>query len=266
MTRRFTVTDDQEKKVLEIYKRNKYIGQIATKVGIDRHAVSQVLRDHPESGYDPRTSRRHKYFYDENFFTRIDTEAKAYYFGFFATDGWFKVENDNYLAWAISIHEKDVDILETLSKIMGPKSPDVIYRPNTNKVKLIFHSVKMCRDLRSKGLSNGKSYDLEDITMFVPRKLHHHFARGVFDGDGCWTDARYRLRWSLRGTYNFLYSIKNILPAETHIYGKVNDWKSLVTNKNDEAIRLGQWIYKDANIFLDRKYKIYKSGYDRRRS
>lgn len=265
MTRRFLVTEQQQEQVLELYKTEKHIGVIAEIVGLDRHAVSQVLKDGDESGYNPRTSRRYTYFYDERYFENIKTEDRAYYFGFLACDGWLKFDKGVFCAVGLEIHEQDAEILERWHNILGPHSPSVKYRATFHKAKLMLHSAQMCADLIDKGFGRNKTFLLGDITCHIPQPLHRHFLRGVLDGDGHWGDSEYRLRFAFRGTNDFLAGLQRIIPIHT-VFGGRGKWKSLVSTRHHDAISFGQWLYADTDLYLQRKYIKFISGLERRRS
>lgn len=262
MTGHFIVTPEQEQQVLELYQVTQYIGEIAKQVGLDRHAVSQVLRESPSSGYDPATSRRHTYFYDERYFQQIDNEAKAYFFGLLASDGWLKYENNRSCAVCISLHEKDVNILRRFSETLGQQAPLPKYKARKQQYRLEFHSVQMCRDLEGKGFGRDKTFSLGDIAQYVPPEHHRHFVRGVFDGDGGWIIEPYRLRFSFRGTEEFLFSLQAILPVRSRVNGR-GTWKSLSNTRHRDAELLGIWMYEDTNLFLERKYVKFISGIER---
>jgi len=262
MTGHFLVTLEQEQQVLALYKSTQFIGEIAKEVGIDRHAVSQVLRENPSSGYDPTTSRRHTYFYDERFFRTIDNEARAYFFGLLASDGWLKHENDRACAVCISLHEQDVKILNRFSATFGQQAPHPKYKPSKQQYRLEFHSAQMCQDLEAKGFGRDKTFSLGDIAQFVPSELHKHFVRGVFDGDGGWFVEKYRLRFNFRGTDDFLFSLQNILPVQSRVTSR-GKWKRLYSTRHQDAIALGVWMYEDSTLFLERKYVKFISGIER---
>ncbi len=262
MTGHFAVTEQQASRVLELFQTNQHIGQIAETTGLDRHAVSQVLKENPGSGYDPRTSRRHKYFFDERFFQTIDTEEKAYFFGWLASDGWIKMERGHALAVCLEIHRADCEIVEAFSRCLGSQAPQPVYRPSLNKVKLVFHSTQMCRDLAEKGLGHDKTFALGDITRWVPQPLQRHFVRGVFDGDGHWTDEPYRLRWGIRGTEAFLAGLQSIVPVPCIIAGR-RQWKTLTNTRHAHGVDFGYWIYNNADFYLRRKYVKFHSAVER---
>ena len=97
----------------------------------------------------------------------------------------------------------------------------------------------------------------------LPAPLISHFIRGYFDGDGCVSYYRRNQfvtpQCSLVGTKDMLSKIiyntnsDNVIEEEftTNIY------YSIKYNKKGSIDFLNQ-IYKDATIYLDRKYKRYQ--------
>jgi hypothetical protein len=259
---------DQKQKVVELYKEGKYLRQIALEVfGTQSIArVLTILKANPQSGYEPdrRRTRRRKYFYNEGFFEAIDDEAKAYYYGLFAADGWTKTINHLHpVAVCFELVADDREILDRLHDILGEQSPPVIVRRpkdyDRDKARLVLHSVKMCHDLMDKGCYKGKSIVMSGLSRWVPEHLHHHFVRGYMDGDGSPTLEKYRMRFSFRGTLEFLQDLQRIVPVETYL-GTSQKWPSLYTNKHGEAVKLYEWLYQDATIFLQRKRDKCESG------
>lgn len=261
---KYTVTAQQTEQILALYKTNQRIGEIARQVGLDRHAITQELRRF-NVGYDPKQSRRRKFFYDQRYFEVIDNEEKAYFYGFLACDGSLKFENGNYAAVQMELNSQDREILKRFSSALGPTAPKVIERPSFNKSKIIFHSAQWCKDLIDKGFSHDKTFSLSDITKYVPKSLHRHFLRGVIDGDGYWQDEEYRIRFSIRGTDEFLLGLHTIIPVKTVLCGR-GKWKSLVSTRHKEAVNFGDWLYENTDLYLSRKFVKFNSGRDRRRS
>jgi hypothetical protein len=264
---------DNEQKVVALYQQNKKLREIAAEVfgmkSISR--VLTILNQHPESGYTPgrRRTRRRTYFYDENFFEKIDTEAKAYFFGFVCADGWIKYTNDNPLAVCLEIQRGDREILEAWREVMGEGAPEIKERTQkdgSHKVRLVFHSVKMARDLEKLLGCRNKTFELGDVTGAVPTHLMRHFVRGVCDGDGTAVHEKSRLRISFRGTWAFLEGLQRVIPEPTGLCRGNQDWPALHTNTHRAGIRLSFWMYEDATIFLKRKWNKCKSGFVLRRT
>lgn len=212
---------------------------------------------------EKRADPRRKFHFDESFFGAIDTEAKAYFFGFMAADGWIKHVNGNPAAVVLEIQRPDEEVLVAWQGVMGNQVPEIKHREQggSKKSRIVFTSAKMARDLVRLGLKRNKTFTLGDITGAVPTKLMRHFVRGVFDGDGSAVCEPPRLRLSFRGTLEFLAALQRVIPVETHITIGNQKWPTLHTNKHSAACRLAYWMYEDTTFFLSRKWNKCKSGF-----
>ncbi len=115
----------------------------------------------------------------------------------------------------------------------------------------------------------------------VPNDYLKHFIRGVFDGDGCidmtfayktfplYKKKYYGSRTRILGNYQFLSvminKIREQVPNKVKTIqkkGAENVWYVSYTFKSSECIM--NWLYKDATIYLKRKYNKYKEIIDRK--
>jgi hypothetical protein len=142
--------------------------------------------------YDVATCKQQKHKCNEAFFSRIDTERKAYWLGMMYADGnvihhsySFQIrltltEDDGYL---VEEFKRD---LEAVHKISIWKSHG--YNNSRPLKVLAISSRQMFEDLGRLGCYPRKSLTLKFPTMDqVPDHLIRHFMRGYFDGDGCIT-------------------------------------------------------------------------------
>lgn len=208
------------------------------------------------------------YTVNENYFSIIDTEYKAYFLGLLYADG------TNYLGkrnrFEIQILETDKEIIEKFKEDIHYTGPlhtipeRVMYNKIKNKtyickplIRLNISSKKICKDLEKLGMSNNKTFTLKFPTAEqVPIKFIWHFLRGYSDGDGYIRNTE----WSIISTEEFCNSAANLINNdlslkrtirkrgsvyETHINGNLNT--ELLLTK----------LYKDSSIYLNRKYQIF---------
>lgn len=71
------------KDVIDLYKSNKSIKEIAKLFNSSQETISKVLKENNIEVY-----RRNKINFDEHIFDVIDTEEKAYWLGFIFADGY----------------------------------------------------------------------------------------------------------------------------------------------------------------------------------
>ena len=176
----------------------------------------------------PRTGvSRRKYYLNETFFDNIDTQDKAYILGFFYADGY------NY----------------------------------ENQWRLLLFSKHICDSLNAIGMTPAKSLTLEFPN--IDPSLYRHFIRGYFDGDGCISLYKHprssitRVNISMLSTEKFLNKVKEILFDELKIncgiydIKKNNITKTLSISSVGSCVKFLEWIYQDANLYMQRKYDKY---------
>ena len=203
-------------------------------------------------------NRKHKV--NEDYFSAIDTEEKAYFLGLLFSDGNVHAK---YNSVVLKLQEKDKDILIKLSHIIMDK--ELLYKSEDNYV-LKFSSYKIKQDLINLGCMPNKTFKLQFPQ--IDEKLYHHFIRGYFDGDGSIIRYKNDFCISLISTENFCQAVNFIIFDQLSISGKMNKDKEMLARGNDiTSILLYQgnrriqkildWLYKDAIIYLERKYQRY---------
>ena len=187
---------------------------------------------------------------DEHFFDVIDTEEKAYILGFICADGCVDTNNRNV---TISLNAKDIDILVKIKKSMSCEN-NIVIRPKTNLVVLNLSSKYMVETISKYGVTRNKTATLPFPT--IPNEMYRHFFRGHCDGDGC---VHKRQVTVTIGSDDFCDGYVKFLESKfkksiSHAH-RQNSYHSVVFSRKDSDIV--DWMYKDANIYLDRKYESY---------
>lgn len=103
----------------------------------------------------------------------------------------------------------------------------------------------------------------------IKNKLCNHFMRGYFDGDGCFSidknnGKKKQLKFALLGTFGFLNNYHKVLLQKMFITTKNSKPKKykkiarLLFGGNILISKIATFLYKDATIYLDRKYNLVK--------
>lgn len=201
-----------------------------------------------------------KHTINEYLFDCIDTQEKAYFLGILFADGNV---HSKYNAITIKLHKKDKNILVKLSNIIFSKI--VLYTSENNYV-LKFSSHHMKQKLIELGCVPNKS-----LKLFFPQidaKLYSHFIRGYFDGDGSIYRYKNDFGMNIISTEKFCFSIYEIIYDHVKISGSVNKDKKMLSHNNNitsilsyagnhRIINILDWLYKDATIYMERKYEKY---------
>lgn len=220
---------------------------------------------------------KYKYHINENFFKTIDTEEKAYILGLFAADGNIAKSTTNI---KLELKYIDVDILEKIKEAMDYDFNLIhcnykSYFPNSNKIydnyliRLNITNKKIYTDIQKYGLTPNKSKTLDVNLDLIPEEFMHHFLRGLWDGDGSisisYQKSYPNVSMNLT-TSNIMYDkIYNILDNKIdgfigygYFRNKEKQYtKTLIVSKNQSVYNLLKYLYKDATIYLDRKYNKY---------
>lgn len=210
---------------------------------------------------------RYHYNVNHNFFSKIATEIQAYVWGYFTADGCNNSNNNS-----VTITSIDLDILERMKIEFQYDGPIYQAKPPKNFPHrygahvLSIGSQQMSQDLTHIGCMPNKTFlttfPAEDI---LPKYLQRHFIRGLLDGDGSIFHETYPrtpgIITSIAGTKPLLEPILNIIRKETGITGgglyKDKNIYSLKISGNPQVLKFLDWLYQDAQIYLERKHLIY---------
>lgn len=234
----------------EMFLQGKTIEYISKELKISDSRFSKYLR---ECGIE--TNKYHKPKIDENVFNIIDTEEKAYWLGFWYADGYVSSTRNTV---GIDLKPSDFKHLEKLKKFL--KWSGNIKLEET-RCRLNFRSNKIKNDLIKHGCVPKKSLILQ-FPNHIKKEMLSYFIRGYFDGDGCLCYTEKTLEVSMIGTYEFLEVVCDILNIDKKRIYDLNKNKRtsrLVLSSKKDIENFLNYIYKDANIYLDRKYEKYKN-------
>ena len=208
--------------------------------------------------------------FNEHIFDTIDSEEKAYWLGFIYADGTISsspLRKDEgakvQYQFELSLSYKDYDHLLKFADFLE-YDRNKVYCDNV-RCRLSVYSKHLWNILNCNGCTPQKS-----LTLRFPQKelfdnifLIKHFIRGYFDGDGSVTYANKNhttLEFHLLGTSQFLEEVKKYLNIDVNLNILHPEKQSItkyiqVTGK--KALLLFDLLYKNATIYLDRKYNKY---------
>lgn len=220
-----------------------------------------------------------KYNYNKDYFSIIDTEDKAYWLGFLYADGcinrYYKNEKLKSMSLELNLCEKDKEHLNKFLKCLNSNVP---IQEKTNNVggkqyksyRLTINCTKLCYDLIDLGCTPQKTYTIKFPTDdIVPKNLMKDFLRGFFDGDGCISVTRMNdkphIVTNFSGMSGMLKSISDFLISEKilrvipkiHKDERREETYNMYFYGSDSNKEFLDYLYKDATIYLDRKYNTY---------
>lgn len=256
--------------ILSDFEKDPSVVRISKKYNTYTNLVSKILR---ENNLKVVQGKR-KYSYDESYFEKINTEEKAYFFGFICADGHITKKS----TLSIHIHKRDADILEKFKKSIKYNG-EISFRTyktgkndNFESATLNICHNKIGQDLINLGCIQQKSLKLRfPSENHLPENLLRHFIRGFFDGNGYFskyvTNNKEAYCFGISSTLEFTNKLKEIFNSklDINLYLDNNQHTKIPKNVRKAAaggkknlLKFLQWIYADSNIYLDRKYDKYK--------
>ena len=202
----------------------------------------------------------------------IDSEEKAYWLGFMFADGYIVDYSNRYGEdkFGITLHSDDVETLEKFKNSIKSTNPITDVSSNGRSLRrIIMSSQETVDDLISHGCVKQKSLILKP-PINIPSNLIHHFIRGFFDGDGSifWNKSEFERHetWNTPSYSISITSTKEMIECIIDQVGFGNIKKEERREKtwyykqdgNKKVKAFCEYIYKDATIFMERKYKLYQ--------
>ena len=216
-----------------------------------------------------------------DFFKNVDTELHAYLLGLIMSDGSI---NDKRATLSHTVNIKDKELLryykvicpnaymQKIDKgfVKGVRGDKLVTREET--IRLAIASIILIEDLHKLGVFQNKTYLEQHIPSQIPEKFIHHFIRGYFDGDGCFSisviqdknrpNPRVRTQFQIDSkTRTILDEIKAFLnkyDINVNIYEcKRDNMYRLATHSKEECKKLYYLLYDKAHCYLKRKFNKF---------
>lgn len=261
--------------IIERYNNGENCTDIAKTYNCHKSQITKILHQNavkirqfiPMSHEWVRMKSR-KYTLDQNYFSNINESKKAYWTGFIAADAYI---GKNILS--IRLQRQDKSHLEKfLEDIKGSyeindTSVSVDFGKGKRKFKqteISVFSCRLCKSLRN--LLSLDTFAKSNILRFpldLPEEFYKDFIRGILDGDG---SIQYynpsNCKVAFYGTENICEGIKKYLikycgVSNQEVKPKEGLLYEIKWSGRKQVIRILDWLYKDADVYLDRKYKQY---------
>lgn len=244
------------------------LDQVADKFNLCKPTISKIL-----DAYNIPRYAKAKLFnpnINEHFFEKINNEFNAYFLGLMIADGnVFKDNTNKQASISITLDLNDEYILDKFKKSVN--SNTMVSHDGRGCSQVAVRSNIMAKDLEQYGITPRKSFNtyLPDVSdEWMP-----HLIRGIFDGDGSILmkpspkddgHNRYLHTISFCGTHRLMQDISDYIYnyLNLNIKPKVYDYKnrslSEIKISNIHDIKtFGEYMYKDATVYLYRKYDKY---------
>ena len=259
-----SITPELCERVIAFYKsRPMTVGEVAEKFGCCIQTAAKILGD------TPRYTKTQLWSPDlrEDFFERIDTEEKAYFLGLLITDGNVFKANDHRASISFTLDDADAYLLDYWRNCVHATT--VVTHDGRGCSQHALRSLKMANDLAKYGVVPRKTLHaylptIEDETQM------RHLIRGLIDGDGGIyaylpdNSTKYRHKITLCGTRALMQGVVDYitptlqLTLKPKVYSYANRPLSEFRVGNIQDMnKLGDWLYKDATVYMDRKYQRF---------
>lgn len=260
------VSDDVRGDILATYAGGVNASAVARLFGVSQKTVFNVLEGNGVTARGlEETTRNPNHRHD--FFSAIDTDAKAWALGLLAADGNVSRRSNSI---HLSLKAGDADAVEKLRALVCPTAPvvrrasrDSHTRLMTEYAHLTWNSKQTKEDLARCGVTPAKSKTL--VPWAGPEHLLPAYWRGILDGDGSWSiygRKGYVIRrhsLSLTGTRAVAEGFRDFVFARVGVIPSVcpsrTAWVCMVSNMT--AIKaIVPIIYSNATVWLDRKRRL----------
>lgn len=252
--------------IIKRYKSGESLQKIGTDYHCDPSKISCILKDNNIHILD--SSECHRiYTLNENYFDVIDTPNKAYILGLLYADG-NRDGSSNTIS--ICLQERDRDILDKINTEINSNCPlkyiDYSHRTDQNRVnqwKLSIHNKHLATSLYKYGLVPCKEFKTT-FPKQIDRILWKDFIRGYMDGDGCIMSTE--CRWQITGNKPLLLFMKDYIEKTLNIHVQEYYHRNHITYNirvagRNQVKKLLDFLYQDAELYLERKYNLYQNMY-----
>ena len=246
----------------ELYKEYKSAYKIAEILDCNEKTIYRWMKKFEIIPQD-KTQGARKHNCNHDYFSIIDSEEKAYWLGFIMADGCvYKGDSKGSYRLQINLCRWDREMLESFNTAINSDyeidDKSVGYVPVS---QLKINSTKMCNDLMNLGVVPRKSKICE--LPNIDEQYYSHFMRGYFEGDGCITGKERRWKMCIvSGSEKMMDDMEQLLNKsgidmavyESHF--KPGNY-SLETTKHETLIKFYEYMYNDANFYMQRKKDKY---------
>lgn len=200
-----------------------------------------------------------KYLIDEYAFSGKINDEKAYWLGFITADGCLKEYTKIDKRIIIKLQTQDNNHLSKFYKFVKSNKKVYFNKNNTDCTAYVSSSI-MFEDILSYGISPNKTYITKIPKQIIDSIYEKDFWRGMIDGDGCIWENKYSAGISLAGTKDICDSFlafinKSGFNTSVKTLKVKNDNNYTITFSSRNTIKLLEILYKNSNIFLDRKFE-----------
>lgn len=256
--------------IQQLYATGLSCQKIANQLNCSESYVNKKLRSLNITKRSNSIYRRRSW--NENFFSVIDTEEKAYWLGFLYADGCVHDKSNGQKLISLAVKDKEV-----IEKFIKALEGDFEVKQYNDVYGIYLTSKIMFNDLSKLGCVPRKSLIL--TFPIINKKLIHHFIRGYFDGDGTVFICNPKNKNKTATIYKSIgigicgtFELLNILVQHAPINFPKKDkrkegniWYSSISGSK-RAAAFYNYLYQDATVWLNRKKNKFENYFKERGS
>lgn len=255
---------EKKREIISYYKSKPMtINDVALKFNYSNPTIIKILNSFNVKRYTK--TKLYSPLFVDNYFETIDTEKKAYFLGLIISDGCIHSTKGKSPMLCLTLKDEDKYIIEELKKEL--KSNKTVTSDGKGCSNIQFLSTKMITDVKKYGLSTNKSTH-EVFPKNIQPDLMKHLIRGLFDGNGNYNFTSRKGRKIHHKAIRLCGGKQLLLDLVEYLYDNLNidrvsiskdDGENLYSisyHKNNSLIKLIDYMFSDATIYLKRKKRI----------
>lgn len=254
--------------------KNKVESGVDKQLICDEYSISMTsLMNRIVNNKWDKPRRKNFYTFNEEYFDNITTEHQAYWLGFLYADGYILSKRNRpdkpneSQSFGFAIAESDSELFIKFKEDLQATNPVHYYENRASSFKnsqkcgrILLTSQHTVDSLKRYGVVENKTFFLKAPP--IDKALIPAFIRGYSDGDGSIIiDKNNKYQWNILGTKEVLTFIQDFFNTNIKLYQRFpereNNNFTLHYGGNQQVPKLLDIIYKDATIYLQRKYNKY---------
>lgn len=198
-----------------------------------------------------------KYKLNEQFFNELN-EKSTYWLGFLYADGYVRMKDGKSGELKLKLKESDKEHIQMFLNHLDCDKPIICGVDNKSKFcSVTVYSNILVNKLIELGCVNNKTQKIRLPNL--SDDLMRHFIRGYFDGDGSISKIKNRPNSfviNICSNHKFNNDIINLIGVGKE--WKYENYSIIKINKIIDVIKFKDYIYSNANTFLERKKIKFK--------
>ena len=263
---------EERVRFVERYNAGENAQDIAKSINASRASIARFLSREPSAKWRGRRT----FEFNQNYFSQIDSEEKAYFLGFIYADG-YNCPNKHTRYMQIEIQCRDDYILKQFASMLQYKGSigTTYHKSSHSSIKKPYSRLRvfskiLSEDLLKLGVSGDKTRELQ-WPKFLDKSFIGPFLRGLSDGDGYirsdFEATIKRYGWCMVSSLSMCNSLQiflHTLGVSSQVEQKASKidknliYGRIMISGGTNVEKFLRFIYADSTIHLTRKYESFQ--------